>query len=73
MRNKRRTDEYDHPSEEGGLSIFRIIQPPTFEGLCCLDHKKASLILSTERVVVETLLRISCQSTREREDANTLA
>jgi hypothetical protein len=53
--NERCTDEYDYPPEKRGLLIFRIVQSPTFERFGCFDHKKAGLILSTERVVVETL------------------
>ena len=52
----RATDKYNYPSEKHGLLVFRIVQPSTFESFCCLDHEKTSLILSTERVVVETLL-----------------
>jgi hypothetical protein len=44
-----------YPSEKHGFLVFRIIQPSTFESFCCLDHEKASPILSTECVVVETL------------------
>ena len=54
---KRRTDEYDYPSEKRGFFILRISQPSTFESFCCLDHKEARLILSTKGVVVETLVK----------------
>jgi hypothetical protein len=49
------TDEYNNPSEKHGLLVFIIVQPSTFESFCCLDHEKASLIISAERVVVKTL------------------
>jgi hypothetical protein len=68
------TDEYNYPSEKHGLFVFRIVQPSTFESFCCLDHEEASLILPTERVVVETLLvasDVSCCPAKEREDADT--
>jgi hypothetical protein len=68
------TDEYNYPSEKHGLLVFRIVQLSTFKSFCCLDHEKASLILSTERVVVETLLKVAsddelllpCEGERER-------
>ena len=65
------TDEYNYPSEKHGLLVLRIVQLSTFESFCRLNHKKASLILSTERVVVETLLVASyellpCEGERGR-------
>jgi len=67
----RRTDEYDHPSENRGLPIFGVVQPPTLESLCCLDYKKALLVIAAECVVVETLGG-SIKSLRKggREDAD---
>jgi hypothetical protein len=35
--------------------VFRIVQRSSFEGLRCLDHKEAGLVLAAERVIVETL------------------
>jgi hypothetical protein len=49
------TDEYDHPSENRGILIFGIVQPPSLESFRCLDHEEASLVLTAECVVVETL------------------
>ena len=50
-----RTDEYDYPSEDRGLLIFRIVQRSSLESFRSLDHKEAGLVLAAERVIVETL------------------
>ena len=65
------TDEYNYPSEKHGLLVFRIVQLSTLECFRCLDHEKASLILSTESVVVETLIvasyeLLTCEGERRR-------
>jgi hypothetical protein len=49
------TDNDDYPSENCGLLVFGIIQSSSLERFCCLDHEKAGLVLTAERVVVETL------------------
>jgi hypothetical protein len=55
MRMSAGTDEYDYPSEDRGLLVFRIVQRSSLEGFRCLDHKETGLVLATERVIVETL------------------
>ena len=60
-----RTDEYDCPSENCGLFVFRIIQLSSSKGFCRLDHKEASLVFATKGVIVETLCSDVSRCARE--------
>ena len=64
---KRETNEYDCPSENCSLFIFRIIQPSSLEGFRCLDHEKTGLVVAAEGVVVETLGPL-CKSLRRKSE-----
>ena len=52
------TYQYDHPSENGGLLVFGIVQPSSLESFCCLDDEETGLVVTAECVVVETLVSL---------------